>query len=94
MAYEATTKTAKAPRAPKVEGVQRVVMGPKSIWVPNEFGGRRLAAIGEKITVSQKTANTFKDRLKDVRVAEAEAIVAKAEAAASGDEDEDEGEDS
>jgi len=88
MAYEgAKTKTAK----PKAEGVQRVVVGPKSVWVPNETGGRRLADIGETITVSQKTANTFKDRLKDVAVAKAEAAVAKAEVEAlGGDEDEDE----
>jgi len=90
VAYEGSkTKVAK----PKTEGVQRVVVGPKSIWVPNETGGRRLAEIGEEITVSQKTANTFKDRLKDVTVAKAEAAVAKAEAVASG-EDEVEGEDS
>jgi len=81
----------KADKAPKNEGVQRVVMGPKSIWVPNEFGGRRLAEIGETITVSQKTANTFKDRLKSVAVAKAEADVAVAEASAL---DEGEGEDS
>ena len=92
MAYEAATKTTKTPSAPKVEGVQRVVMGPKSIWVSDESGGRRLAEIGETITVSQKTANTFKDRLKDVAVAKAEAAVAKAEAKAAGDDDE--GEDS
>jgi hypothetical protein len=77
-------------KAPKNEGVQRVVTGPKSVWIPTESGGRRLAEIGETITVSQKTANTFKDRLKDVAVAEAEAVVAKAEAIAAGGIDEDE----
>ena len=75
-------------KAPKNEGVgvgvQRVVTGPKSIWIPTETGGRRLAEIGETITVSQHTANTFKDRLKDVAVAKAEAVVAKAEAVAAG----------
>jgi len=74
----------KSDKTPKNEGVQRVVTGPKSIWIPNETGGRRLAEIGETITVSQRTANTFKDRLKDVAVAKAEAVVAKAEAVAAG----------
>jgi len=67
--------------------VERIVTGPKSVWIPSEDGnGRRLAEIGELITVSQRAADAFSDRLKDVAVAKAEQAVAKASAAARGEE--------
>lgn len=59
-----------------------VVTGPKSIWIPKEGGGRRLADIGEEITVSEKTLRAFPDRLKLPEVAKAEDEARQAEAAA------------
>lgn len=70
--------------------VERVVTGPKGIWITADDGQRKLAAEGETVHVSARAAMTFKERLKAPEVARAEQAVAAATRAAEGDDDESE----
>ncbi len=73
--------------------VERVVVGPKGIWISDDEGGKRLAGIGETIPITAKSAKAFSRYLEAPGVAKAKAAAAQAEAEALADEGEEKVED-
>lgn len=68
--------------------VERIVVGPKGIWVTDDEGSKRLAGIGETIKITAKSAKAFSHYLEAPGVAKAKAVAAQAEADALADEGE------
>ncbi len=74
-------------KAKKENTVERVVVGPKGIWVDGKEGeGKRLAGIGETVHIPAKSAKAFARYLEAPAVAKAKAAAKKAEDAAAADE--------
>lgn len=86
---------AKAKAAGKERLVERVVVGPKTIWAQDPKTGERFEAkIGDTVKLPLRTANTFARYLAAPEVVKAEAAVKKAEADAADEAAPDEGGDS
>ncbi len=66
--------------------VERVVVGPKGIWVNTDDGSKRLAGIGETVKIPAKSAKAFARYLEAPGVAKAKAAAKAAEDEAAADE--------